>query len=236
MNLIGNTEIRVVEYQGKRVITTAALAALYGASEKNIQDNFSNNASRFTQGEHYFKLEGTELKDFKSIPDNIGLAHKFAPSLILWTEKGASRHSKILDTEQSWAIFDKLENAYFNPPILDPLKMLNDPATLRGLLLAYDEKVLALEQEKATLAAKIEEDAPKVEFTEEVTLDDKTSYSIRQAAKILKRGWFALKVEKINGRIIRSPAITGSGLYAIRNLRSPSDMLKHTPQMQQGAM
>jgi len=146
--------------------------------------------------------------------------------------------------------------------------MLNDPATLRGLLLAYDEKVLALEQEKATLAAKIEEDAPKVEFTEEVTLDDKTSYSIRQAAKILdtqekefriwlagyptifknpdgswepyaayiKRGWFALKVEKINGRIIRSPAITGSGLYAIRNLRSPSDMLKHTPQMQQGAM
>lgn len=44
----------------------------------------------------------------------------------------------------------------------DPLAVLNDPAAMRGLLLTYSEKVLALE-------AKTAEDAPKVEFYDTVT-------------------------------------------------------------------
>ncbi|WP_298700958.1 phage regulatory protein/antirepressor Ant [uncultured Brevundimonas sp.] len=39
----------------------------------------------------------------------------------------------------------------------DPVAVLNDPATMRGILLGYTEKVLALE-------AKIEADAPKTSF------------------------------------------------------------------------
>ena len=38
----------------------------------------------------------------------------------------------------------------------DPMELLNDPAAMRGLLLTYTEKVLALEEEKRQLAPKAE--------------------------------------------------------------------------------
>lgn len=33
--------------------------------------------------------------------------------LMLWTERGAARHAKMLDTDQAWEVFEKLEDCYF---------------------------------------------------------------------------------------------------------------------------
>lgn len=38
---------------------------------------------------------------------------KFAPKLILWTDKGAARHAKILDTDEAWEVYEELEDTYF---------------------------------------------------------------------------------------------------------------------------
>lgn len=35
-------------------------------------------------------------------------------SLILWTERGAARHAKMLETNQAWDVFERLEDSYFN--------------------------------------------------------------------------------------------------------------------------
>ncbi|ENT3909961.1 P22AR C-terminal domain-containing protein, partial [Escherichia coli] len=35
--------------------------------------------------------------------------------LILWTERGAARHAKMLETDQAWDVFEKLEDCYFSP-------------------------------------------------------------------------------------------------------------------------
>jgi hypothetical protein len=109
----------VIAYQGVRVLTTELLAQLYGTDDKNIHMNFSNNVDRFVAGKHFFKLEGEELKEFKrlSCPNDIGspLISPFARNLTLWTERGAARHAKILDTDAAWDVFEQLENAYFNP-------------------------------------------------------------------------------------------------------------------------
>ena len=35
-------------------------------------------------------------------------------SLILWTERGALHHAKILDTDLAWEAYEKLEETYFN--------------------------------------------------------------------------------------------------------------------------
>ncbi|EES4398579.1 phage antirepressor Ant [Escherichia coli] len=37
-----------------------------------------------------------------------------ARSLILWTERGAARHAKMLETDQAWEVFEKLEDCYFS--------------------------------------------------------------------------------------------------------------------------
>jgi DNA-binding XRE family transcriptional regulator len=85
-----------IEYQGQRILTTAQLAESYGTDNKHISENYSNNASRYTEGKHFFKLEGEELARFKEgypkIPDSL----KFTSILYLWPEKGAWLHAKSL--------------------------------------------------------------------------------------------------------------------------------------------
>ncbi|WP_340532019.1 ORF6N domain-containing protein [Escherichia coli] len=105
------------------VITTELLAQLYGTKIKNISDNFLNNTTRFVVGKHYFKIEKNELREFKNRPETIGLVGKNARSLILWTERGAARHAKMLETDQAWDVFEKLEDCYFSQKIPEQLQL-----------------------------------------------------------------------------------------------------------------
>lgn len=123
----------VIAYQGARVITTDLLASLYGVTPKHIHDNYANNASRFSAGKHFYKLEGEELRQFKSLhkPDQIGSV-EISPRvrhLTLWTDRGSARHAKILDTDEAWEVYDKLEDHYFriNP---EPAPVLALPALI----------------------------------------------------------------------------------------------------------
>ncbi|HDL7645771.1 TPA: ORF6N domain-containing protein [Yersinia enterocolitica] len=96
------------------VITTELLAQLYGTEVINIQVNHTRNKGRFVEGKHFFKLEGAELKDFKNRLTESKSVAKRARALILWTERGAARHAKMLETNQAWEVFEKLEDCYFS--------------------------------------------------------------------------------------------------------------------------
>ena len=109
-------ELTVLEHNSIRVMTTEQLAEAYGCKVIHIQQNFKNNRERFVEGKHYFKLEGAALKAFKDSLENIeSVVGSRAPALILWTKRGAARHSKMLGTERAWDVFDELEESYFNP-------------------------------------------------------------------------------------------------------------------------
>ncbi|MBL0910693.1 ORF6N domain-containing protein, partial [Pectobacterium carotovorum] len=73
-----------INHNNLSVISTEMLAQLYGAEVKNIQNNYLRNEGRFIAGKHYFKLEGTELKEFKNKPSFRGLVANRAKHLILW--------------------------------------------------------------------------------------------------------------------------------------------------------
>ena len=109
-------ELTVLEHNDIRVITTEQLAEAYGCDVQHIKQNFNNNKERFTDGKHYFRLEGADLKSFKRQVENFDLpVSKFASAIYLWTKRGAARHSKMLGTERAWDVFDELEESYFNP-------------------------------------------------------------------------------------------------------------------------
>ncbi|EET8193528.1 ORF6N domain-containing protein [Escherichia coli] len=105
-----------ITYSQIPVITTELLAHLYGADVKNIQNNFARNVGRFQIGKHFFKIEGEELRELKHRPSLSGSVKiaRNVRSLILWTERGAARHAKMLETDQAWEVFEKLEDSYFN--------------------------------------------------------------------------------------------------------------------------
>lgn len=129
--------MKAIEYKGQRVITTKALADIYGAFEQQIQQNFKNHQRQFMESKHFFYLQGEELKEFKNHIDNIEVVNKKASHLYLWTERGANRHCKILDTDKAWEQFDNLEETYFRiksgkqlPPKSSPATSLNGLANL----------------------------------------------------------------------------------------------------------
>ncbi|EGO5141177.1 ORF6N domain-containing protein [Enterococcus faecalis] len=143
---------QIIELNNERLLTTEQLAEFYGASETQIKQNFNNNKDKFIEGKHYYRLEGQELRDFKSQVENFDLPiNKFASQLYLWTKRGASRHSKMLGTDRAWDMFDELEENYFN-------KQFKLPTSKRELaLLALsaneetNERVDVIEKEVADL-------------------------------------------------------------------------------------
>ena len=104
---------QIIRFKNVPVVTTAQLAEFYGTEQINIKQNFSRNLERFVEGKHYFKLEGVELKELKNMVTNCHHVPKRTARLILWTERGAARHAKMLDTDHAWDIFERLEDCYF---------------------------------------------------------------------------------------------------------------------------
>ncbi|EBP0014000.1 ORF6N domain-containing protein, partial [Salmonella enterica] len=103
-----------ISYGDLPVITTELLAILYGTDPHSITKNHRSNVDRFVAGKHFFKLEGADLKAFKNKVTDSDLVASRAKHLILWTERGAARHAKMLETDQAWEVFEKLEDCYFS--------------------------------------------------------------------------------------------------------------------------
>jgi hypothetical protein len=125
------------------VITTESLSILYGTDPVRIRQNHHENKIRFVEGKHYFKVTGDELKDLR-----VALNYSQNPIspktrfLILWTERGAARHAKMLETDQAWEVFEKLEDHYFNQKEnqqVDTVKPSGRDYRYRVRVIIYDE-------------------------------------------------------------------------------------------------
>lgn len=113
-NNISPSSIPAISHKQIPCITTELLARLYGTDTNNIKVNYTRNADRFICGKHYFKLEGAALREFKDKVTQSNLVASRAKHLILWTERGAARHAKMLETDQAWEVFERLEDCYFS--------------------------------------------------------------------------------------------------------------------------
>ncbi|WP_312293242.1 ORF6N domain-containing protein [Atlantibacter hermannii] len=135
----------VIEWSGVRVVTTETLAKGYGTDEANIRKNLSRNASRFIEGTHIFTIKGEELKNLRVTNSHAQISSK-ARSVVFWAEKGAARMSKIVDTDEAWGFFEKLEDAYFRPQPTSILPQTYEQA-LEDLLVKVKEN-RQLEQQR----------------------------------------------------------------------------------------
>lgn len=114
---INDAQVSIVNFKSIPVITTEMLAGFYDTEPVRIQQNHTRNKERFIEGKHFFKIAGQELKDFvtslKIVANSPTISNKVR-ALILWTERGAARHAKMLDTDQAWDVFEQLEDCYFH--------------------------------------------------------------------------------------------------------------------------
>ncbi|HBE9081117.1 TPA: ORF6N domain-containing protein [Serratia fonticola] len=148
-------DLQIIEYRGQRVATTEQLAAGYGTSVIRIQQNYHENKSRFIDGRHFFKVVGAELNNLRLVSSELQISPK-TRSLMLWTERGAANHAKMLETDQAWDYYNDLTEFYFTQR---DAKALPAPVELSKLEIIQ----IALESEKGRLAA--EERADHAERT-----------------------------------------------------------------------
>lgn len=137
-------DLQIIEYRGQRVVTTEQMAAGYGTDVANIKVNYSRNANRFVEGKHFFKVVGKELADLRVSFSYLQISSK-TRSLMLWTERGAANHAKMLETDQAWSYYDEMVEFYFTRR-----EALPAPADLSKLEILQ----LAIESEKGRLAEK----------------------------------------------------------------------------------
>ncbi|EFG2024428.1 ORF6N domain-containing protein [Escherichia coli] len=166
------------------VVTTELLAKLYGCSVECIHRNHHRNKERFAEGKHYIIAKGADLqnlkislRDFQTIAPNVR-------KLILWTERGAACHAKMLETDQAWEVFEKLEDCYFSQK--QPPATQNSPTENDGcaLLIHFDKH-------------------GQVDFTEKVPADVMVCTLERFKFYLEQRGWIVARKEQLVERLMR---------------------------------
>ncbi|EFI5615752.1 ORF6N domain-containing protein [Escherichia coli] len=163
------------------VITTELLAQLYGTEAIRIQQNHKRNSDRFVEGKHFFKIVGEELKNLRLSLRESQISPK-TRSLILWTERGTARHAKMLETDQAWEVFEKLEDCYFNKK-QPPASPQTTSVAGCSLLIHFNSH-------------------GQVEFTEKVPADAMVCTLERFKFYLEQQGWIVARKEQLLERLM----------------------------------
>ncbi|EHF0603467.1 ORF6N domain-containing protein [Shigella flexneri] len=165
------------------VITTELLAQLYGTEPVRIRQNHHENKVRFVEGKHFFKVVGNDLKELRvALNYSQNPVSPKARSLILWTERGAARHAKMLETDQAWDVFEKLEDCYFSQ---------RDPSTPVSCQKSYDMRVLCYQRGGVTVST--------IQLR-----DDDIVISLESWLELARaNGWFVVRRDKLVERLMQ---------------------------------
>ena len=160
-----------LEFKNQRIMTTKVLAEQFGTEDRRITENFSRNEERFKKGKHYILLQGEELREFKrnyaeSVSANIN-------KLYLWTDRGAARHAKILDTDEAWEIYEELEENYFNPKE-------NKPTCIEDVLISSLQEMKAIRGEVQAVKQATEENQEAIQGIRDVVAINTSTMSWRE--------------------------------------------------------
>ncbi len=98
--------IKPLQYKSELVATTLIVSEFLGAEERRITENYNRNQDKFVEGKHFFKLSHDNAKSV--VHDYQG-----TKGLIIWTERGCARHSKLLTTSEAWDLWEDMEDTYF---------------------------------------------------------------------------------------------------------------------------
>ncbi|WP_427340559.1 ORF6N domain-containing protein [Caloranaerobacter sp. DY30410] len=161
-------DLVIIEHNNQRVLTTKQLAEAYETDINNIKVNFSRNGDRFEEGKHYFVLRGNALKEFKDRVTDSNIVGRNANQLYLWTERGALRHAKILDTDKAWEVYEKLEETYFRAKQMT--QTFKELSPQLQVLINLELKQKKLEEEIASAKAELDTVKHRIDNIDNVNL------------------------------------------------------------------
>jgi hypothetical protein len=174
-----------IEFENQRIMTTKILAEQFGTEDRIISNNFNRNIERFVEGKHYYKLEGTELAEFKTNHLNDESSMLRINCLYLWTDRGAARHAKILETDEAWQVYETLEDTYFNA------KQLMRPESIEDLIIMQATAMKQLRAEVKQLQTDTTQAKHDVQAIRDIVIvapENQRRYAVETLRKIGYKG------------------------------------------------
>lgn len=111
---IHGTEISIKEYHGQRVVTFKDIDAVHGRPEGTAKRNFAMNKEHFIEGEDYFVVTATDLKNTELYENRTNGIEVSSPrGMALITEQGYLMLVKSFTDDLAWEVQRSLVNTYF---------------------------------------------------------------------------------------------------------------------------
>ncbi|EEK9283034.1 ORF6N domain-containing protein, partial [Salmonella enterica subsp. enterica] len=96
--------------------------------------------------------------------------------------RGAARHAKMLETDQAWEVFEKLEDCYFSQ---------KNPSVLVSCQKSYDTRVLCYQQSGVTVSTIL-------------LRDDDIVISLESWLELARaNGWFVIRKDQLVERLMQ---------------------------------
>lgn len=137
---IGNQEISEKTYNGKRVVTFKDIDLVHERPEGTAGRNFRENKNRFIEGEDYYSVKPSDIRD-----DDIRRSEINNSGTYLITEQGYMMLVKSFTDDLAWTVQRQLVGNYFNKK-----KPLTATEQIRLQLQAIgeiDERVTAIDRD-----------------------------------------------------------------------------------------
>lgn len=172
-------EIVPLEWRGQRVLTAKQLAQAYDYDVSVVNYKVRAYSDVFVEGEQYFDLKGSALRDFKTIY-NI----KVKNTLRLFTKSGAKFQAELLKKIATLNAYKWLEENYFDAADIAPIAEIpadnadNADNALRIVKVSNDN-VRGYLDENGTAWLNAEDVARGLGFTQTQNKNGKTYTSIR---------------------------------------------------------
>lgn len=200
---IGNSDISVKEYKGQRVVTFKDIDMVHGRPDGTARKRFSDNRSRFIEGEDFFVLKPSDL-------ENTGMSEKRTSGIeevnqrgtAFITEQGYLMLVKSFTDDLAWDVQRQLVNGYFKTKETVNTALSPELQMLQGLLSQMVQKELA-DKERDRQIAVAKEAADKAVATTE---------SIKEAIKPVFDNW---RIE-INAKFNRIQKNSGAEYRTLR--------------------
>lgn len=171
---IGNSDISIKEYKGKRVVTFKDIDMVHGRPDGTARKRFADNRKRFVENEDFFilkpsDLENIELSEKRTLENSV--TSNFGTVLI--TEQGYLMLVKSFTDDLAWDVQRQLVNGYFRTNDTMNRSQLS-PQMQMFYAIADGQAKMELEQKRQ--AEQLNHVEQRVESIREVVALDTTSW------------------------------------------------------------
>lgn len=110
--IINGQKVKIIEWNGQRVITTQEMANHHNLELRVLNQKFRRNQKHFKLNQDYFIVCKSDISKSQTVIQNLFVVNNMT-EIYLFTESGYLRFVKTINDDRAWEIYNQLIESYF---------------------------------------------------------------------------------------------------------------------------